>query len=220
MGLHRAGFDVTGVDIKPQPRYPFRFIQGDALNPPVRLEDFDLVWASPPCQHYSQATAWRGRREEHPDLIGPVQAMLRGSGVPYVIENVEAARRHLHAPVMLCGTMFGLPVRRHRFFETNWPLPILTTSCRHERADFAFDHGGGVMESTYRDGLGCDWMTVREARQSIPPAYSEWIGAHALGCGAGPAPNERKVVRPKTNEAKALEDTIDSEGTTEKEGEP
>lgn len=178
MGLHRAGFDVTGIDIKPQPRYPFRFIQGDALRPPVRLEDFDLVWASPPCQAYAGSTAWRGDRSRHPDLIGPVQRLLAGR--EYIIENVPDARRLLRNPTMLCGSMFGLRIRRHRYFETSFPMPLLQYPCHHKRDDYAFDHGGKQTESIYREALGCDWMTAGEARQAIPPAYSEHIGTYAL----------------------------------------
>jgi DNA (cytosine-5)-methyltransferase 1 len=116
MGLHRAGFDVTGVDIRPQPRYPFRFVRGDALAPPVRLGDFDLIWASPPCQAYvrSGTIAKDGR---HPDLIESVRSMLCAGGVPWIIENVPGAP--LRADLVLCGTMFGLGVRRHRWFEAS-----------------------------------------------------------------------------------------------------
>lgn len=180
MGLHRAGFEVTGIDIKPQPRYPFRFIQADALKPPVRLSDFDLVWASPPCQHYSRATAWRGKRSDHPDLIAPVRASLLEAGVPFIIENVEDARHRLNDPTMLCGTAFGLGLRRHRYFETSFPMPMLATPCAHRSGDASFDHGKKQPESAYRAALECDWMTVLEARQSIPPVYAEHIGKYAM----------------------------------------
>jgi len=104
MGLHRAGFDMTGVDINPQPRYPFKFIQGDAME--QDLNGFDFVWASPPCQHYSGMSGCRdGLRETYPDLIGPVRDMLTAWGGPWIIENVM--RAPLRNPVMLCGAMFG-----------------------------------------------------------------------------------------------------------------
>ena len=178
MGYHRAGFDVVGVDLQPQPHYPFRFVQADALAPPFDLAAFDAIHASPPCQAYTRATDWgRDRRGDHPRLIDVTRDMLRAAGVPYVIENVEDARHDLVDPVMLCGSMFGLPIRRHRYFEAP-DLFALLPPCAHSRSDFVFDHGtSGTPESVYRDvGMGCDWMTVYESRQAIPPAYTEWIG--------------------------------------------
>jgi len=132
MGLHRAGFEVTGVDIVPQPRYPFAFVQADALAPPVRLSDFDLVWASPPCQHYSWASGKaRNRGKVYPDLIAPTQDLLRAWGGKYVIENVVPAGRRLREPFTLCGLTFGLGVVRHRVFETNFfVLEPLHVDCR------------------------------------------------------------------------------------------
>jgi len=129
MGLRRAGFDVVGIDLHPQPQYPFPFIQADALAPPVRLTDFDFIWASPPCQAYTmmQALNTRGPKREHPRLIEPVRAMLETSGVPYCMENVPGAP--MKYPVILCGSMFGLRVRRHRLFEASFPM--LTPPCQH-----------------------------------------------------------------------------------------
>lgn len=184
MGYHRAGFDVVGVDLHPQPNYPFEFIQADALEFMQRMVAggtwewkglglFDAIHASPPCQHYAGSTAWRGDRSKHPDMIGPVRDLLDQAGLPYVIENVPDARRHLHNPVRLCGSMFGLPIRRHRYFETNWPMPILVAPCTHRDDDLAFEHKG---ERAYADAMGCGWMTSVEARQAIPPAYTELIG--------------------------------------------
>lgn len=181
MGYFRAGFDVVGVDLRPQPRYPFTFIQGDALKPPVRLEAFDAIHASPPCQAYSQATAWRGRRSDHPELIDPVRAMLESSGVPFVIENVEAARTKLRNPFMLCGSRFGLPIRRHRYFEATEIPFTLGPTCEHRPTDYSFDHGGKQTETEYRSAMGCEWMTVQESRQAIPPAYTQWIGEQLIG---------------------------------------
>lgn len=180
MGYHRAGYDVVGVDLHPKPQYPFAFVQADALAPPFDLRAFDPIHASPPCQHYSQATAWRGSREDHPDLIDAVRDMLEASGVPYVIENVEGARYRLRDPIMLCGSMFGIGVRRHRYFEVP-TLPFsMVPPCEHDRDLIPFDHGGTRTESEYRDAMGCDWMTAVVARQAIPPAYTEWIGRALL----------------------------------------
>lgn len=186
VGYHRAGFEVVGVDIADQPNYPFEFIQGDALEMlwahgewgiPA---DFDAVHASPPCQFYAGSTAWRGRRENHPDLIAPVQELLRATGLPYVLENVPDARRHLRHPLLLCGTGLGLPFRRHRYFELAWPWPAMQHPCHHRAADYSFDHGAKQPESVYRDAIGCEWMTVEESRQAIPPAYTELIGTHLM----------------------------------------
>jgi DNA (cytosine-5)-methyltransferase 1 len=174
MGYHRAGFEVIGADIAPQPHYPFEFHQSDAMSFP--LDGFDVVHASPPCQAYSRATAWRGDRGPHPDLIDAVRARLERAGIPYVIENVQDARGRLRNPLMLCGSQFGIPIRSHRFFEIEPALFELLPSCHHLRGDAIRDHGGKQSESLFRDALGCEWMTVHEARQAIPPAFTEWIG--------------------------------------------
>lgn len=188
VGYARAGFEVVGIDHEPQPRFPFRFIQADALAPPLDLWEFDLIHASPPCQAYSRATAWRGDRNSHPDLIATTRRMLESSGAPYVIENVQEARFHLDHPVMLCGSHFGLKVRRHRYFEVP-SLSLLTVPppCEHRPGDIPFDHGGTRPESEYRDAMGCEWMTVTESREAIPPAYTEWIGRRLLTKNGGAA---------------------------------
>jgi DNA (cytosine-5)-methyltransferase 1 len=183
MGYHRAGFDVIGVDIRPQPNYPFEFVQADALAALATYPwwpPFQAIHASPPCQHYSQATAWRGNRDDHPDLIAPTRDLLEAIGLPYVIENVEAARNVLRDPVMICGDDVGLPIHRRRYFETNWPLTVpVLAHARHERRA-QFDHGATTTESECRDLMGCDWMTAVEARQAIPPAFTELIGSQLL----------------------------------------
>jgi len=208
MGLHRAGFDVVGIDIKRQPRYPFPFIQGDALAPPVRLADFDLVWASPPCQGYSimRNLPWL-KDKDYPMLIPAVRAMLRASGVEFIIENVNQARRR--AALLeginggyLCGTMFGLPLYRHRRFETSflWMAPahakhsavIRGSHTLAGRArDMIFRHPDGRprnhdlprskgQAARTRNAMGVEWMRNDEAGQAIPPAYSEHIGRYAM----------------------------------------
>ena len=180
MGYHRAGFDVVGLDIEPQPRYPFLFVRGDALRPPFDLRSFAAVHASPPCQAYSRATAWRGDRASHPDLIAATRRLLLAGGRPWVIENVQEARHALRPSLMLCGTCFGLPLRRHRFFELSVPVSELVRPCQHRRTDCSFDHGKKQPESAYREAMGCGWMTVHEARQTVPPAYTEFIGRMLL----------------------------------------
>ncbi len=147
MGLHCAGFDVTGVDINPQPHYPFRFVHADATAPPFALDSFDFVWASPPCQAFSvlrhltasQAASANRPAREYPNLIPQVRAMLAASGVPYAIENVERAPLDGPNVILLCGTMFGLQtrdgsalLRRHRKFETSFQIP-LRPQCNHRR---------------------------------------------------------------------------------------
>jgi hypothetical protein len=181
MGYHRAGFDIVGVDIAPQPNYPFEFVQTDAvetLKLGFPLEGFTAIHASPPCQHYANVTRWKGDQDNHPDLIEPTRRLLWQTGLPWVIENVRTT--HLNADYMLCGTAFGLPFRRHRHFETNWSGTTMNYGCQHQPADYSFDHGAKQPESVYRDAMGCEWMTVLESREAIPPAYTEFIGAQLL----------------------------------------
>lgn len=187
-GYHRAGFEVIGVDLAPQPNYPFVFFMDDALKVLDSYlkygewggRTFDAIHASPPCQHYAGVTKWRGNADDHPDLIGPVQERIRATGLPYVIENVPDARRHLHHPFRLCGTALGLRVRRHRYFEAPWWPHPLQAPCQHRADDYAFDHGSKQPESVYREAMECFWMTVEESREAVPPAYTEFIGGHLL----------------------------------------
>lgn len=173
VGYHRAGFDVVGVDNRPQPRYPFEFHQADALEFVERHgAEFDAIHASPPCQFRSRATAWRGDRSRHPDLLTPLRPLLVATGRPYVIENVEDARRMLINPLLLCGSMFGLRVQRHRYFEMSVPLCELLPPCDH-RGLLPFEHKG---ERTYGDAMGCEWMSRDGHRQAIPPAFTEFVG--------------------------------------------
>jgi DNA (cytosine-5)-methyltransferase 1 len=184
MGLHRAGFDVTGVDIKPQPRYPFKFVLADALTFP--LDGFDFIWASPPCQRYSNAQ--RIRSYEHPDLIPPIRTRLKASRAPYVIENVPGAP--LVNPIELCGAAFGLRVYRHRLFECSFPIasprhvthsaPLRKMGRRPTDGEFMHVVGNFSGAQAAREAMGIDWMTRDELRESIPPAYAEYIGRAAL----------------------------------------
>lgn len=207
MGLHRAGFDVTGVDIRPQPRYPFRFVQADAMRPPFDLTRFDFIWASPPCQSYVgnglQQLADRTRKHspKKPMLIDPVREMLIASGALYVIENVPSAP--LRRDIVLDGDMFGLNTHRQRVFETNFFIlqPPLNRRFGPESRPGSVTlagNGSGSAGRTYisakgehrfaragtaeewRQAIGVDWMTRDELKECIPPAYSEFIGRAAL----------------------------------------
>src|SRR5713226_9004155 len=125
-GYARAGFEVVGVDIRPQPRYPFAFHQADALT--CSLDGFDAYHASPPCQLYSRThRLWKS--SVHPDLVDPLRQRLRATGKPYMLENVPGAP--LPGSIVLCGTMFGLGVLRHRLFESN-VLLFLPGPCAHK----------------------------------------------------------------------------------------
>ena len=194
MGYHRAGFDVFGVDIRPQPRYPFEFHQADAMTFP--LDGFDTIHASPPCQAYSDLrTSWNAKT--HPDLVDSVRQRLVSSGRPWAIENVEGAP--LSKLTVLCGSMFNLGIpgyqlRRHRLFETHPMLP-LQPPCMHRGAVIGIygdhvrsrghwrkgaDFPGQDKAALAGAALGIDWMTWAELSQAIPPAYTQFIGEQLL----------------------------------------
>lgn len=201
VGYSRAGFEVVGVDHVFQKRYPFEFIQADALEflGSVKPGEFDLIHASPPCQAFSCATPMHARKM-HGNLIPPVRSELNRIGLPWVIENVIGAPM-LH-PVLLCGTMFNLLVLRHRFFDCSELLlaPPHTGhgSTRIGRNGFCTVAGGGNFGLRYTEGgvrirtgpeggvacwriaMGIDWMSRDELAQAIPPAYTEWIGSQML----------------------------------------
>jgi hypothetical protein len=199
MGLHRAGFDVVGVDIRKQPRYPFEFHQADALEFPT--EGFDFIWASPPCQGYSSHVSSRSSQwvptmgKDEPRLIDEVRRRMELAGVPWVIENVVGSRSELRPTLELCGTMFGLPISRHRLFQSNvLILAPAHPACRGVAKDFAaargWEHrdmtvtGKGRRKGTaarWSEILGIDWpMSQHELAEAIPPAYSEFIGRQVL----------------------------------------
>jgi DNA (cytosine-5)-methyltransferase 1 len=180
MGYHRAGFDVTGVDIAPQSRYPFPFVQADAMSYP--LDGYDAIHASPVCLGYANVTAWRGDPAAHPRQLAPVIARLAATGRPAVIENVPEALDMWDE--VLCGSNFGLAVKRHRgFLRVGWSAFDLLHPCQH-RGLLPFMHKG---ERAYADAMGCTWMSKTEARQAIPPAYTEYIGAQLLDALEFPA---------------------------------
>jgi hypothetical protein len=176
MGYVFAGFEVTGVDVVDQPHYPFEFWQGDALAILAGIEHlpFEAIHASPPCQHYANVTAWRGDQQRHEDLVGPVRELLRLTGLPWVLENVPEAPTE---GMTLCGSQFGLKVRRHRRFETSWDAHCWLPPCTDHRDRLAFEHKG---ERAYADAMKCFWMNRDEARQAIPPAYTEFIGRQLM----------------------------------------
>jgi len=209
MGYHRAGFDVVGVDLEPQPNYPFEFHQGDALailrrllnNEALRfygheellgLDDFDAIHASPPCQGYTALAAVHGN--EWPKLVEPVRELLDATGLPYIIENVQGSP--VRRDMTLCGEMFGLEVIRHRYFELGgWtgtapahkPHRGRVAGMRHGQwftgPYFAvYGEGGGKGSvAEWQRAMGIDWTDVRrEIAEAIPPAYTQHIGEQLL----------------------------------------
>jgi DNA (cytosine-5)-methyltransferase 1 len=205
MGYHRAGFEVVGVDIAPQPRFPFEFHQADALEYlAAHGHEFDAVHASPPCQGYSRLRhlPWlKGR--EWPMLIDPCRDLLAAGGKPWVMENVEDAPL---SGLTLCGMMFGLPVYRHRLFESSqllWSpahpkhVEVIGSgrmlndrrksrrsagSCKGSwgNSRIVTVAGGQFRKADGERALGIDWMTKAELCQAIPPAYTEYIGRQLL----------------------------------------
>lgn len=190
MGYHRAGFDVVGVDIKPQPHYPFAFIQADALEYiAAHGAEYDAIHASPPCQGYSKsAQQWRGTGKQYPDLIAETRRLLVATGKPWAIENIEGAP--LINPTLLCGLMFGLDVTRHRLFEASLPLPLVMHPPHHKRpvrmgrpvkdGDLIQVVGHFSNVPYARRAMGIDWMNQGELAQAIPPAYTAFIGAQLI----------------------------------------
>lgn len=207
MGYHRAGFEVVGIDIKSQPRYPFEFHQADALTFP--LEGFDVIHASPPCQAFTQMSAkYRGKggkADSHPDLLTPTRARLLGLLRPYVIENVPGARRAMAPTITLHGGMFGLGVHRPRHFESNVlilagkatqsPEPVGVYGNKPDGRTLWRYRNSLKADGTYgkrslmraprsleeaQAAMGIDWMDWDEIKEAIPPDYTEWIGRQLL----------------------------------------
>jgi DNA (cytosine-5)-methyltransferase 1 len=209
-GYERAGFEVWGIDIDPQPNYlnPERFIQADALEVIVDtsfMKSFSAVHASPPCQSYSPLNAYN--KKQYPRLIEPIREAILRHGIPGVIENVPGAP--LRSPITLCGYMFdGLMVERHRLFEVigfdveQPPHPVHSLRCTRngylptDDAPLMSIHGGKHSKAWQRKAcevMGVPWLAVpetsstertkrgiREVCEAIPPAYAEFIGKHLM----------------------------------------
>lgn len=185
MGYHNAGFEVTGIDNRPQKNYPFKFIQADAieyLN--EHHHEYDAFHASPPCQRYSVLTQPENKFN-HPDLIGPTREALLLTGKPFLIENVPGARKLLINPVMLCGSMFELSIQRHRYFELSWTSLIMTPPCKHDCQPVLISgvtkrltDGKRKMPSVAQRkiAIDIDWMVEVELDEAIPPAYTKYLG--------------------------------------------
>lgn len=191
MGYHRAFPDaeIVGIDNKHQPRFPFTFYQADALEYLEQWgQDFDLITASPPCQAFSitaNLARAQGKESSTVDLLTPLRPILEALGKPYIIENVKGAP--LINPVTLCGSTFGLRVRRHRLFESNIPL-VDNGACRHKEqgkpVGIYYSIGdkipkGGTTATSLEDGrdaMAIDWMTWEELKEAVPPAYTEFLG--------------------------------------------
>jgi DNA (cytosine-5)-methyltransferase 1 len=199
-GYFLAGFDdVVGIDVKPQPRYPYDFIQANVWEfiKDVDLSSFDAIHASPPCQRYS-VLARTHKHVRHPDLIPPTREWLVTTGKPYVIENVEGAP--LFKPKLICGTERGLGVdgyrlRRHRWFETNFDMVTPLCRCGYDPRPVIYVAGGGPTDSLTRYGkektkranadqarrvMDIDWAGRNELNEAIPPAYTFLIGRHLV----------------------------------------
>jgi len=201
-GYAMAGFEVTGVDIDPQPNYPFRFIQCDAIEYLYAISsEYDLIHGSPPCQGYSphvtsRTSKWvTTRGKDEPRLIAALRHAMIQSKKPYVIENVMGARQELRANLILCGSMFGLPISRHRLFETSFPvIQPSHPRCSGIARRFAESRGWEYRDMTVtgkgrRAGTSARWqeimglsgtMTQREIAESIPPAYTRYVASQFL----------------------------------------
>jgi DNA (cytosine-5)-methyltransferase 1 len=195
-GYADAGFDVTGIDLAPQPRYPYRFIQADAIDyAREHGADFDFIHASPPCQFDSDCQRIQGNN--HPDLIAPTRTALQATGRPWVIENVRGALPKLRTPVLLCGGMFGMATYRHRYFETGGGFTLVQPRHLRHTAPQA-KMGRPVPPGHYGQFIGnfsgvalarqvmdVPWMNRDGIRECIPPAYTEHLGRALLASRLG-----------------------------------
>ena len=208
LGYDAAGFDVTGVDIKRQTNYPFGQVMADVMDlRPKDLQKFDVIHASPPCQGYSHGTTVHSERydpghrgKDEPKLITPIREMLEATGKPYVIENVMGAKSEMDRPILLCGTMFGLNIARHRLFETPFELSPFDLPphpmCKGIQLKYAADHGidprhMSIAGKAINSGQTALWRELmgwpegqrtsqRDLKEAIPPAYTLWIGTWLL----------------------------------------
>lgn len=198
MGYRQAGWEITGVDIAPQPDYPGEFIRGDALE---YLRDsgrhFCVVHASPPCQSSTALTKGTNRGREYLNLIPATRAALAGLDVPTIIENVQGS--DLRRDLVLCGEQFGLGVIRHRYFELGRFQPVQPLHKKHRgrvkgwRHGRYYDgpyfavHGDGGGKGTvaeWQEAMGIAWTANRKSiAEAIPPAYTRYI-AHTLALTA------------------------------------
>ena len=190
MGYHRAGFEVVGVDHKPQKHYPFAFVLGDALEYcAAHGAEFDAIHASPPCQRYTRAQNAAKNAAAHPDLVPATRSALKSTGRPFIIENVVGAP--LLNPATICGQSLGLGVRRHRLFETSFFVMTPPCQCRGQDYYVIFGHevrnrrhgSAAGRKNSIAEGriaMGIDWMTRGELSEAIPPAYTEFIGRRLL----------------------------------------
>jgi DNA (cytosine-5)-methyltransferase 1 len=200
-GYHRAGLLVIGVDIEPQPRYPFTFVQADALDVLAGwdLSRFAAIHASPPCQAFTTlSNRWRGQdsvADRRLDLLTPVRAILCGTAVPYVIENVQGAVRSMASTLMLHGGMFGMQVDRPRYFESNM-LILAPTASRTPNPVGVYGaessgkkvrlrtNGSWLMRAANvaeaQEAMGMPWADWDGCREAIPPAYTEHIGLQLI----------------------------------------
>lgn len=192
MGYHRAGFDeIVGVDIDPQPHYPFEFVQADAMTFP--LDGFDAVHASPPCHDHSSLRTCTGLDHGTGWMLADTLARLSQTGMSWVVENVETA--HMPGAFILCGASFGLgasglDLNRHRKFVTSFPLLVPTCCHRPGQTIGVYGHGTNQWHrkklgrnlriAEMREAMGIDWMTRKELSQAVPPAYTEHIGRWLL----------------------------------------
>ncbi|MDI2126943.1 DNA methylase [Yinghuangia seranimata] len=210
-GYQRAGWHVTGVDIRPQPRYAGDvFVRADAIEYAAEYGHlFDAIHASPPCQFRCTLNRGTNRWRDHPDLIGPTRVVLDGLGVPYAMENVPGSG--IRRDVTLCGEMFGLLVTRHRYFELGFWSTAKPAHVAHRGRTIGWRHGeyfgpedGAVYYAVYGDGggkgtvaewqhaMGIDWTDQRrELAEAIPPAYGQWIGDRLLAAVTGTAGAEQ-----------------------------
>jgi len=207
MGYFRSGFEVLGVHIEPKTHYPFEFVQADALEYLASAAGYSAIHASPPCQAYSAMTrGTNAGRTDHAALLRLTRQRLIQTGLPFVIENVVGAP--MRRDLLLCGTMFGLDVFRHRVFEFGgWRIGNQPIHQRHRGRVKDWRHGEavsgpyfgvygrragrrGVIEE-WQAAMDIDWMSARrELTNAIPPAYTQWIGSRlglvASGRPAGP----------------------------------